>query len=81
MHGQRKECHEAEEDERDLNQHDGDLSEQAHGAHRRRESERCVVVHEHQTNAQKYEAEPPARREPVDEGVRFRRNVVVVSGG
>ena len=46
MHGQSEECHEAEEDERDLKQHDGDLPERSHGAHRRRESESRVVVHE-----------------------------------
>ena len=44
MHGQSEECHEAEEDEDDLNQHDGNLTERAHRAHLRRESEGCVVI-------------------------------------
>ena len=71
IHGEREECHEAEEDEDDLNQHDGNLMERAHGAHLRREVERRVMVHEDQRDAEEHQAEPPARREAVDEGVRL----------
>jgi len=46
VHGQSEECHEAEEDEYDLDEHDGNLTERAQGAHLRRESERCVMVDE-----------------------------------
>ena len=61
VHGQGEEGHEAEEDERDLTQHDGDLPERADGAHRRRESERRVVVREDERDAQEHQAEPPCR--------------------
>ena len=80
VHGEREEGNEAEEDERDLTQHDGNLTERAHGAHRRRESERRVMIHEDQRDAQEHKAEPPARGKPVDEGVRLGRHIVVVSG-
>ena len=80
VHGQSEECHEAEEDEYDLDEHDGNLTERAHGAHLRREVERRVMVHEDQRDAEEHQAEPPPRGEAVDEGVRLGRHIVVVSG-
>ncbi len=76
VHGQGEEGHEAEKDERDLNQHDGNLPERAHGAHRRRKSERCVVINQYQRDGEKYEPEPPARREAVHEGVRLEAKIL-----
>ena len=56
--GEREEGHETKEDEDDLNQHDGDLPQRAHGAHLRRESESRVVINQYKRDAQEYEAEP-----------------------
>ena len=80
MHGQCEERHEAEEDECDLTQHDDNLTERAHGAHRRREAKRRVVINQYQRDREKYEPEPPTSREAIHEGVRLGRHVVVVSG-
>ena len=68
VHGQSEECHEAEEDEDDLNQHDCNLTERAHGAHLRREVERRVMINQYQCDAEKYKPEPPAGRGAAGDG-------------
>ena len=80
VHREREEGHEAEEDEYDLTQHDGNLTERAHGAHRRRESERRMMVREDERDAQEHQAEPPAGWEAIHEGVRLGRHIVVRPG-
>ena len=46
----------AEEDEHDLTQHDDNLTERAHGAHRRRKSEGCVVINQYLCGNQNFTA-------------------------
>ena len=63
-----------------IKQYDGNLTEQAHGVHRRRESERRMMVREDERDAQEHQAEPPAGWEAIHEGVRLGRHVVVRPG-